>query len=61
MNKKKLKKLFDLCGELYQEEQNKSGMIPAMPYCYAQNSKTGELVIFSAFGSDSRKIKDTAY
>lgn len=58
MNQEKLNKLFELCEELYQEEQKKSGMISPIPYCFAKHNKTKALIVFSSFGFYSNKIQE---
>jgi len=57
MTNQKLDQLFALARELYAEESQKREPMHT-PYCWAKNDDTGELVVFSAFGQDSRRIED---
>jgi hypothetical protein len=56
MNKKKLKSLFSLAEQLYEEERKKAG-ISVLPYCFAKNENTGGLLIYSNFGEKSKEIE----
>lgn len=55
MTKKKLEKLFELCEELYAEEQKKSGMVTPIPYAWAKRG--GELLVYSSWNISSEKIQ----
>ena len=56
MNAKKLRLLFALAEEIYHDEQRKPGVIDPMPFCWAHNSDTGQLVVYSSWGVSSRII-----
>lgn len=57
MNVTKLHKLFDLAQDLYREKQRESGMADPIPFAWARNDETGELVIYSAFQNGSKEIE----
>ena len=58
MKKKDIETMFALARQLYSEEQENTGMLTPIPYCYVKNNNTGELLVFSAFGEESKKLLD---
>jgi len=56
MKKKDIETMFALARQLYSDEQENTGMLAPIPYCYVKNNNTGELLVFSAFGGESRKL-----
>lgn len=55
MTPEKLEKLFELAEELYHEEVERAG-VSVIPFCYAQRKDRGQLLVFSAFGTESTKL-----
>lgn len=55
MTQKELRRLFELCDKLYEEEYKKSGMITPIPYATAQYG--GNLIVYSAWSIHSEKMK----
>lgn len=56
MTKERLTLLFELCEELYTEEQKRTGLF-ILPFVWAiRDNPHGQLLVFSSFGHDSRKL-----
>lgn len=57
MTPDKLHRLFDIAQDLYREKQHESGVMEPIPFAWARNDDTGELIIYSAFESHSKDIE----
>ena len=55
MKKVDLEKMFEIGEELYAQEVELSGM-SSIPYCWAKNNETGQIVIFAQFDKDAEEI-----
>lgn len=57
MNTVKISRMFDIAQDLYREKQRESGMVDPIPFAWARNDDTGELIIYSAFQPQSKDIE----
>jgi hypothetical protein len=57
MNPVKLARMFDIAQDLYSEKQKDSGMVDAIPFAWARNDETGELIIYSAYSAHSKDLE----
>lgn len=57
MNATTLHKMFDMAQDLYREKQKESGMVDSIPFAWARNDDTGELIVYSAYQSHSKDIE----
>jgi len=60
LNAAKFQQLFDLADELYTEQLKASGA-SVIPYVWAADDSKGHLLVFSAFGVPSNKIRQVLH
>ena len=54
---KELIAAFEVMSKIYDENQKRTGMVTLMPFAYAKNYETGELIVYSRFSKFSDEIQ----